>query len=290
MTRTRLAALALGLAGFTAAIRLGLDREASQMGRVRDPAWLPNGARLRQVSLGHRLLLADVFWLKLVQYMGESVMLKLDRWEALYPLADLVTDLDPRYGYAYQVAGSNLASFAHRYGEADRILRKGMKNVPQRWTLPWTLSVNKFLFEGDYATAARYARQAAEVGGRPHLALLASNLSLLADRDDEYHVAIGFLEETLRHTDDPNLRPQLEQRLVKVRTFLELSRLERALAEFERTHARRAVFLGELVAAGLLGEVPRDPSGGTFLYNAITGEVRSSLVGRRTPLRPERNP
>jgi len=118
--------------------RAALQGEASRAAAVRDPTWLPEGKLLRVSAFGERLALADLYWLRLVQYVGETVIARVQRWDALYPLADLVTDLDPRYGYAYQVAGSNLAGVAGLYDQADAILQKGMRNVPGRWSLPWT--------------------------------------------------------------------------------------------------------------------------------------------------------
>ena len=275
------------LAAAAATSRLALEAEAGEVGRVRNPAWLPNGRQLRAVSLGQRLLLADFYWLKLVQYVGETVMARENRWEALYPLAEVVTDLDPRYGYAYQVAGSNLSGLAHRHQEADRILEKGMRNVPGRWSLPFILSVNKFLYEGDYAAAAFYARRAAEVGRRPHLALLAANLALVTDEEGEYRTAAEFLRESISQADTPELREELKQRLTKVETYQAISAVERAVRSFRERYVRRPISVDELVQRGFLAAPPRDPSGGRILYDPVAGEARSTELGPRRPVQPE---
>jgi hypothetical protein len=282
--RAALAALALAAFALTAAARWTLEPEASARGAVRDPAWLPSGKMLRTVSCGQRLLLADIYWIKAVQYVGETVLVKVPRWEALYPLAEIVTDLDPRFGYAYQVAGSNLAGLAHRYEEAGRILKKGMKNLPDRWTLPFVHATNKFLYEQQYAEAAEYARRAAEVGKRPHLALLAANLSALANTDDEYRTAIAFLDQALAETDTPELKLELMERRTRIRTFQALASLERAI---EARRARTGLLparLAELVPVDIPA-IPADPSGGRFLYDPANGVVKSLLLGRRAPLR-----
>ena len=278
---------ALALATLATAARISLEPAASSVGRIRNPAWLPRGDQLRTVSLGQRLLLSDLYWLKLVQYVGENYVGQGQRWDALYPLVDLVTDLDPRHGYAYQIAGSDLAGLAHRYGEADRILEKGVRNVPDRWSLFFVLSVNKFLYEGDFAAAAAYARRAAEVGKRPHLSLLAANLSLVANRQEEYQATIDFLSEALRHVDTPELRTQMEERLAKVKTYELLSRLERAEAEFTTARGRRPATLLELALAAQFTGEPEDPSGGRIEYDALSGAVRSSRLGARRPFRVE---
>jgi tetratricopeptide (TPR) repeat protein len=286
--RAALAVLALVLLALTTAARLGLEPEASARRAVRDPAWLPSGAVLRTVSCGQRLLLADVYWLQAVQYIGETVLAKVQRWDALLPLAEIVTDLDPRFGYAYQVAGSNLAGLGHRYAEADRILKKGMRNVPDRWSLPFTYATNKFLFEQRYAEAAEYARRAAEIGKRPALALLAANLSAIADTDDEYRAAAAFLEEMLAQTDTPELQEELRQRRTRILTFQALSTLKHAIAAHRARAGRLPARLADLVPSELPA-LPKDPSGGRFVYDPATGAVRSSILGPRAPLivRPE---
>jgi hypothetical protein len=285
--RAPLAALALAAFVLTAAARRSLEPEASARGAVRNPAWLPSGHVLQTVSCGQRLLLADLYWLKAVQYVGETVLAKAQRWEALYPLAEIVTDLDPRFGYAYQVAGSNLAGLAHRYDEADKILKKGMRNLPERWSLPFVHATNKFLFEQQYAEAAHYARRAAEIGKRPHLALLAANLSALANTDDEYSAAIAFLDQMLAETDTPELQAELLDRRTRIRTFQVLATVERAIAAFRARTGRLPGLLAELVPVELAA-LPADPSGGLLLYDPFTGKVRSSVLGPRAPLRVTR--
>ncbi len=276
------------LVAMTAVARLALEQDAGRVGRVRNPAWLPDGKTLRLAAFGQRLALADLYWLRLVQYVGETVISKENRWEALYPLADLVTDLDPRFGYAYQVAGSNLSGLANRYEESERILQKGIRNVPERWSLPFALAVNKFLYEGDFAAATRYARQAAEIGHKPHLALLAGNLALVADSEGEYMSAETLLLESIRQADTPGLRGELEERLTKVRTYQVLSRAERAIATFRRNHGRRPASFEELARLDGVQIDLIDPSGGFILYEPTTGEVRSSRLGPRQPLRVTR--
>ncbi len=285
MKRAALPALALALAAGAFSARQALEEEAGRVGQVRDPTWLPSGKLLRLAAFGHRLALADLYWLRTVQYVGASVMARTATWDALLPLAELVTDLDPRYGYAYQVAGSNLSGLAGRVAESDRILEKGMRNVPERHTLPFLFAFNKFFYENDYAQAAVYVRRAAEVGKRPDLALLAANLSLAADSDAEYAAALAFLDGAVQQAGEPRLRQQLEERRLKVRTYQVLSQVERALAAFERWAGRRPMTLWELVPQGFLPELPRDPSGGAIVYDLATGTVRSSVLGPRQPLR-----
>jgi hypothetical protein len=278
--RAALLALALAAAGATAAARLALAPEAAAARTLRNPAWLPDGRMLRAAAMGQRLLLADYYWLQTVSYMGETLMAGSKRWEALYPLADLVTDLDPRYGYAYQVAGSNLAGLAGRHDEAERILKKGMENVPDRWSLPFVHATNKFLYQEAWAEAAEYARRAAAVGKRPHLALLAANLSAMADTEDEYQVSIDFLDQMLEQAEQPELKEQLRTRRLRLETFRELSRLERAVAAHRAATGALPRRAQDLVP-GQLPALPRHPGEGRFTYDPATGAVASTVFGTR---------
>jgi tetratricopeptide (TPR) repeat protein len=272
-----LVALVLGTAG-----RLALETEASRPAPIRNPAFLPSGRVLRATSFGQRLLLSDLYWLRTVQYMGERFLAASKKWEALLPLAEIVTDLDPRHGYAYQVTGSNLAGLVQRYDEADQILLKGMRNLPDRWGLAWTMATNKFVYQQDYAVAADYARKAAAAGKRPELALLAANLSALADTEDQYASALAFLEQAEHDAANDDLKAELEQRRIKLATFMVLSRVERALAAYEQAEGRRAPSLSALVPRQLPA-LPADPSGGRLSYDPATGAVASTVIGRRQP-------
>ena len=274
-----LAALALLLGAATAAGRGALAPEAARLGRIRDPSWLPAGRFLRLVSFGQRLAVSDFYWLKTVQYIGEGFMEPERGWRALRPLAEIVTDLDPRHGYAYQMAALCLAD--RRREDAYALLDKGMRNVPDRWTIPLLYAQIKFIYEKDYQAAAEYARRAAAAGKRPHLALLAAGLALELDEEGEYRTAAAFLEETIPWADEPTLRRDLESRLVKVRTFEALLGVEKAVARFQAERVRRPFALEELIAAGLLEALPADPAGGLIRYHPADRTVESSVLGRR---------
>jgi hypothetical protein len=119
--------LAVALVALGGASSINLDLAERARRRPYDVTHVPSGEAVRAVALGHRTFLSDLYWLATVQYIGEP---KADQrgWEKLLPLADLVTDLDPRHGYAYQTAGIVLSA-AGRLEESDRILQKGIRRA-----------------------------------------------------------------------------------------------------------------------------------------------------------------
>jgi tetratricopeptide (TPR) repeat protein len=142
-----LAALATGLAFVSPRVYLTQTRERF------DIRFLPSSGPLKLLSPGLRLSIADYLWIQAVQYIGEQYS-RRGNFEMVYPIVDLITDLDPAHGYAYQSAGIVLSSQG-RLDESDAILRKGVERGPNWWSYPFYLAFNDFFYRGDYASAAR---------------------------------------------------------------------------------------------------------------------------------------
>jgi hypothetical protein len=225
-----------------------------------DVAVIPRASVLRWLSLGHPTLAANLFWLRAVQYLGEP---RADErgWEKLHPLVDLVTDLDPRHGYAYQVAGVMLGSTG-RTGESNAILEKGMRNVPERYILPYLRAFNAFYYDDDWVAAGRFAEISARTPGAPeHVRQNALAYYVKGRRAD---AAVAFLEQSLRES-------QLRQALLE----RDAARLDEAVARWRRERFLGPIVLEQLVAAGLIDAIPPDPHGGE-LYVDAEGRVRST--------------
>lgn len=277
----RAVAIILLLAAGVATTRFALEPVASARRPLRELAFLPDGRALRLVSLGQRHTLADYYWLMLIQYVGEATDSRAPNWDAVFPVANLVTDLDPRYGYAYQEAGGILSGLAKRTDLSDRLLEKGIAAVPDRWQLHWNLAYNKFFYENDRRAAAVHFRRAAEVGKRPHLSQLAAGLAMDASEDADYEFAIRTLEVGLSQADSKPLREFMERRLLRAYTDRALATVDRAVQAFRTRHGRVPSSPEELVTAGLLPGVPADPAGGRIVLDPQTGTPRSTVLGER---------
>ena len=276
--------LLLALAAATAGARLALAPAADAQRPLRELAFLPNGRLLRAVSLGQRHTLADYYWLAMLQHVGAAAEAKQPRWEAVYPVADLVTDLDPRFGYAYQEAGGVLSGLAGRVDLSDRILEKGIAAVPDRWQLHWNLGFNKYFYENDLPAAARAFERAAVVGKRPHLALTSAALAMDSGGPEAYDFAIQALETALAEPSVGPLEEALTARLVRARTFRTLAVVEAAAETFRAAAGRYPFGIPELMATGHLPAVPSDPAGGRIELDPLTGKARSTVLGPRALL------
>jgi tetratricopeptide (TPR) repeat protein len=269
-----LAVAAILLAGSSA---LGLRLAGQLLGRPYDVAIVPGGSAARIAALGHRTLLSDLYWLSTVQYVGEP---RADErgWEKLLPLVDLVTDLDPRHGYAYQTAGIVLSSVG-RLDESDRILEKGIARGPPYWTFPYYLAFNSWFYRGDYERAAAWAERAARTpGASPNVSQLALALRSKSGSPD---LALQMIDELRGSVKDEETRRRLDEQYALGVVERDAQMLERAAARFEAAEGRPLGTLIQLVRGGYLERIPEDPFGGSYEWHPEERKVRSS----RNPFR-----
>jgi tetratricopeptide (TPR) repeat protein len=268
------------LLGVAVLLQQEIDRRgAGSNGRIEQLRLLPRGEILKPTLLGYHHLGADLIWLRAVQVLGEKVVRDQD-YQWLYHALDVVTTLDPRYVYAYDVGGTVLAELAGRYDLSNRLLEKGLDPNPESWRLPFLLGFNHFFHLGQHLQAAEYLARAAKAPGWGHegappyyVPRLAARLYAQGKNPD---VAIEFLEAMLAQTTEPLIREQLLRRIRRIGLERDLQIIERAVQRYEQVTKRKPSSLGDLVTNGLLPRIPEEPYGGRYLFDATTGEVSSS--------------
>jgi tetratricopeptide (TPR) repeat protein len=273
--RTHIAVfVALAAATMFCASRLSVAGE-----RPYDISVVPSAKVMRWLSLGHPTLAANLLWLRAVQYIGEP---RADErgWSKLFPVVDAVTDLDPRHGYAYQVAGVVLGS-AGRTEESNAILEKGTRNVPDRYILPYLRAFNAFYYDDDWPAAGRFAEISARTPGAPDH--VRQNVLAYYVKGKRADAAVAFLEQSLAEAKDPDTRKAVESQLRQARLEQDAARLDEAAAEWRRRYHAGPFSLRQLVDEGLISRIPPDPAGGE-LYVAEDGRVRSTANAFRFSL------
>jgi hypothetical protein len=265
-------AAALGVCAVVLASRLPV----AQL-RAYDLGAIPTATAARWTSLGHPTLVANLWWLRAVQYMGDD-RANQRGWDKLYPAVDLVTDLDPRHGYAYQVAGIILGG-VDRTDESNALFEKGIRNVPDRYILPFQRAVNALLYEGDYPGAARWFEAAARVPGAPAARMRTYAAAMLV-KGDKFDAASALLQESLGKAEDDESRKSILNQLDQVELERRGNAIEHAVSIYVARHGYPPVLLEALVLEGLLPEIPADPFGGA-LYLDAEGRVRSTVHAYR---------
>jgi tetratricopeptide (TPR) repeat protein len=249
--------VALGLGGYLVNQRLEGSREAAKA--TGDVGPLPDGKALRVLSLGFDRVVADLFWVRTVYYIGD------DQSDAVgYPeaarLADFVTDIDPGFRTVYVVMSGAITVLQGDPDAAIELLQKGIRHV-EHWKLHFLLGFTYFVEKLDYERAAVEMQTAAEKGGPPYLPLLASRL--YADAGDP-QTALAFIQARLREESNPDARDALQERYKSLWIARDLVRIDDAIEAYEETRNAMPRSIAELLEAGLLEHEPRDPAGGTY--------------------------
>src|SRR5688500_16885335 len=89
-----------------------IDASRSLEVSIEEVLYLPSGDKVKRVSFGFDGILADIYWLRSVQYFGQQLLndsnevdwsrMAKVRLNLLYPLLDITTTLDPKYIEAYR--------------------------------------------------------------------------------------------------------------------------------------------------------------------------------------------
>lgn len=269
VTFTSALSVSIAVAGI-ARVRLAAPVEHTQTAA---PVYLPKAEYLRPMSLGFANVLADILWFRAISYFGGHY-----RGDRVYPwlahMCDLVTDLDPRAEHVYRFAGVILAWEAGEADQGIRILEKGIRTFPDSWMMHYWLGFNYYFFKSDFKQAAFYLGRAAQLpGAHPNAARLAA---LLYKEEYGAETASEFLREMERNTDDPQMQEVVQRHLLEAQLTEAIEQLTQAVNVYRERFAHFPEGIQDLVDAGMLTSVPRDPFGGEYRVDSATGAVTSS--------------
>jgi hypothetical protein len=251
-----LLAMLLAAGVSTHRVNLGLERWTEARAVAGDVGPLPNGKALRVGSLGFERLVADLFWLRTVYYVGDPRTGDVG-YPAAEGLAHLVTDIDPSFESVYVLMNSVLSGLRMDADAAIRLLEKGTRHSDY-WRIYFLLGFNHFMEKGDYLAGAHWIEEAAKRGGPPYLPLLASRLYSQAGDPD---TALAFLATRLQQERHPALREQLQKRMTDVWITRDLDRIDAAIVTYRELRGSDPIDVAALVREGLLEREPRDPRG-----------------------------
>src|SRR4030066_1300401 len=175
--------------------------------KIEELVTLPRGEYLKPAVLGYEQLAADIIWLKAIQVIGEDTVTP-GGYDWIYHALDVVTTLDPKFAYAYQLGGVTLSVLGKVPEKSNALLLKGMKENTDVWQIPFYIGFNNFFYLNDYKTAAEYMAKASGLPGHPeYLPKLAARLYVQAGNPD---TALEFLSRMYRETKDDKVMEALE--------------------------------------------------------------------------------
>lgn len=149
-----------------AALQRPLDAAQERLQVDEEAVTLPSPRLLKPALLGYHDLVADLYWLRTIQYFGKHLM-DDERYPLLAPLLDFTTGLDPQFVEAYAYGHLFLLHFAEDREGAIALLRRGIAANPRNWELAYDLGRIYYLDLHDDAEALKWFERADRLPGRP---------------------------------------------------------------------------------------------------------------------------
>ncbi len=191
-------------------------------------------AHLKQFTLGYNEVVADVFWLRLIQDFdhcdarNEAEQELVDRGKASnhcrgvslgwsYHMIEAVTEMAPKMRIAYFLGATVLGVVIDDAEGAKRIFDKGLIHIPHDWQLEYNAAYHYMAQIHDNARAGDLLAAAARDGGPGWLYSLAARLKT---ETGQAEFAEKILEDAIASDTEARWIPTLQERLKKVKEVL----------------------------------------------------------------------
>lgn len=243
------------------AYRIDLNRANS--GLIGELAYFPSGFLVRTITLGFYAPLADVIWLRFIQYYGEHRMTDA-QFRYMYQILDILTTLDPNFLYAYTLGGLMLTHDAKQPDQALKIMKKGIIANPDDWRQPFMYAFINYVFLRRYRVAEAYFRisgQKPGVSDRPRRWAAFMRYKKMHDLE----TGLAMWTDLYKTTNNPEEKAIAAMYIKDITMEIHLKTLNAKIEEFKQKFKRAPWSLMELVDKGLLDSIPEEPHGEKYI-------------------------
>ena len=259
-----------------------------------------NGSKLKGFALGFEGLMADWYWMRSLQYIGDKIDkstgdIDIDDLRSLnprllYPYLENATDLDPHFIAAYSYGAVVLPAIDKE--KAIAFNQKGIANNPREWRLYQHLGYIYWKLKLYDKAAETYAKGSEIAGAEPFMKMMAASMKTEGgSRDTARHI----FRQMLGGSDDPMVRLTAERRLMELDSLDEREAIDLVLTEFKEKNGRCANSFSEILPMLIHVKLPEnrefridnannlvDPSDTPYLLDK--GECRVKLDREKTSI------
>lgn len=206
------------------------------------------GARLKGFAFGFEGLLADWYWVRSLQYIGEKVVKDRDKNSKfnlenlrplnprlLYPLLDNAATLDPRFTDIYSYGAIVLPAVDAR--QAVMLAEKGIENNPDKWRLYEQLGYIHWRL-GEYEKSAEVYARGSKIEGAPMFMRVMASKMLTAGGDRE--TARAIYRQMFENAPDRQVKDNAALQLSEIDSLYERDAIQTALQVFKEKSGRCA--------------------------------------------------
>lgn len=263
-------------------IQSRIDESFGDYRATEEILYVEDGKLLGKLSLGFENIVADIYWLRTVQYFGgKRLMEEKKNYALLKPLLDITTELDPNFRIAFTYGATFLAEpFPRGAGtplEAVALIDRGIEHHPDYWRFYLDKGFIYYWFLDDCEKAAEIFLEGSKIEGAPYWMMATASRTLAGCGErDMARTLWGILYET---AETEQQRENAKTHMMQIDALDEMDALRGVLKRYREASGRAPRSWQELIAAGYLSREPLDPTGAPYRLAADSpdAEVDVSL-------------
>jgi tetratricopeptide (TPR) repeat protein len=259
-------------------------------------------AKMKNYSLGFNGLMADLYWMQALQYIGNKALNSEEKLDIenlrplnprlLYPLLDNATDLDPQFITVYSYGAVVLPAIDPQ--QAIKFTEKGIRDNPAEWRLYQHLGFIYWKI-GDYEKASDAYGEGSKIQGAPAWMKIMS--ARLKTEGGSRETSREIYRQMLAETENAEVKENSALRLLELDSMDERDAIRGALENFKSKNNRCVNSWRELLP--LLQTIklpggkgfrvdnasnPFDPTGAPYLLDKENCDVKLDAKKTKLPL------
>ena len=234
---------------------------------------LPSPKITKILSSGHEHTLADVLWIRAIQYFGGNFS-RMDGDGFKNLLGNIIT-LDPKFKGAYEFGSFALTEGLEDYDAAVEHLMKGHEEIPDYWKLPFDAGFIRFYNQNNPEDAIKLFKIANSLPDCP--SYVARMIPKLYSDEGQLDTAIEIYTRQLDKAKSKVEIKLLTDHLLNAYMKRDALLLEDASEKYVKlTGEEPDRYLEKLVTAGILRKLPVEPHGGYYYLDPDDKIIKSS--------------
>jgi hypothetical protein len=258
-----------------------VDKARSSMGPEPDVSSVWTGRVVKALSVGFSDLLADLYWMRAVQYYGTQKIAGTG-FANLAPLLETAAELDHRFSIVYRYGAVFLSEpapvGAGQPGAGVALLARGADRNPLDWRLRQEHGLFTFFYLNDPRTGSELLARASRIPGAPDwMAALAAQV--LA-KGGELEAALNMWSIIYQQSEPGILRDNAGDQIRIVHSRILARDVTRLIQDYREQTGDTRASLATLRRAGVIPGTA-DLAGVEFDFDPEQGTV---AISRRSPL------
>ena len=274
-------------------VQAGMDARLGDPGPDPDMLYFSSPSVVKKMALGYDNLLADIYWMRAIQYFGrkEEAEKRAIPYKNLAAFLDITTTLDPDLFDTYQ-AGSYFLSEPEPIGagqpdEAIKLMDKGIEAHPRDWRLRRDKGMVYYIYLGDYTAAGNVWLETSRMPESPKW--MAGLAATAFSQGGSMDVARALWQQQYNESPRADVKKNALNRLMSLQVAEDLWTLELLIGVYRLENGMFPRSLAGLSARESREIKTADPLGTPYAYDPGTGAVglspRSEVLYLEVPER-----